>query len=135
MKRLTIMAVLTALSLAAVAAGVGAAGTPRTQTIASVTATDFRVSVIANRTSGGVAPTASATVTSWERSSGHWRRSGTHALAGAYFWKTLTGARALCDLRLVSAARSTRPHVVVQLLVTPSLGCGKAQEFALSTVR
>jgi len=136
----TITLVLAALSLTvAVAGGRAAATAPRTlagstATIASATTTDFRVAVVAHRSSGGAAPSAAATLTSWERRGDHWRRIGTHALAGTYFWKTLTAARALCDLRVVTA-RSTRPHVVVQLLVTPSLGCGQAQAFGLSTVR
>lgn len=141
MRGSTITLVLAALLLTvAVAGGRAAATAPRTlargtATIASATTTDFRVAVVAHRSSGGAAPSAAATLTSWERRGDHWQRSGTRALAGTYFWKTLTGARALCDLRIVTAARSTRPHVVVQLLVTPSLGCGKAQAFELSTVR
>jgi len=136
LRRLTITLVLGALSLTVAVTGGGAAATtPRTATIASLTAADFRVSVVAQRTSGGAAPSASATLTSWARRGGDWQRSGTFALAGTYFWKTLTAPRALCNLQLVTAARSTRPHVVVQLLVSPSLGCGTAQTFVLAMNR
>jgi hypothetical protein len=91
-------------------------------TIATATSPDFRAELVANRASGEPAPTATVMLTTFRRARGTWHTLETGRLAGTFFWKTVSGPRALCQFELASA---NRPHVTVQLLLTPSLGCGK----------
>jgi hypothetical protein len=114
--------------LALVTARADAAG--EVKTIATTTTSDFRVVVsAANRGGGGGAPVATVTVRTFERSGGAWRRTNETRLAGPYFWKTVTGPLAVCKLEL----RTTRtPRAFVQLLRSPSLGCGPVTVHALS---
>jgi hypothetical protein len=131
--KLILLATLVALALAGAAGGETAAS----KQIASATTTDFRVAVVAQRTGAGSAPTARVTLTTYERAGGRWQKSGTHRVGGSpsWFWNTVTGPRALCRFELVTRRGSSPPHVVVQLLVSPSLGCAKAQTYRLSTSR
>jgi hypothetical protein len=124
-----------ALSGAHGAAAAGQAVTG-TRTIASVTTVDYRAVVVAGKLSGGAAPTARVTVAGYLRDSGHWRRVETRRLAGPFFWKTITAPHAICRLEVSTRrAQSTmRPVVIVQLLLSPSLGCGRAQRVALPRV-
>jgi hypothetical protein len=105
------------------------------KTIASASTSDVRVVVSAtNLGGGGGAPAARVRVTTFERASGARRRTGRRPLAGAYFWKTITGPRAVCrlEIRTTAARPGFRPHAVVQLLRSPSLGCGPGTEYRLS---
>jgi hypothetical protein len=127
-KRRRFLPVALALT-AALAAGATAAAksTQQTKTIASASTGDFRVVVSAtNLGGGGGAPTAAVTVRTFERESDRWRRKSERRLAGAYFWKTITGPLAVCrlELRTTAAKPAFRPHATVQLLRSPSLGCG-----------
>jgi hypothetical protein len=94
---------------------------------------DVRTVVTATKTSGGAAPTAAVRATSFERRGGRWVRAGVHALPGIYFWKTVTGPRAVCrlEIRTEGPGARFRPRAVVQLLASPSLGCGGASTYAL----
>jgi hypothetical protein len=119
-----------ALSAAlAVGAAASARSMPQTRTIASASTGDFRVVVRAtNLGGGGGAPAAAVTVRTLERTGGDWRRTGERRLAGTYFWKTITGPLAVCrlELRTTAAKPGFRPQAIVQLLRSPSLGCGPA---------
>lgn len=122
------VAVTFVLVVALVAAALATAQAPRTgKTIASTTTSDFRVVVNAtNLGGGGGAPAAAVTVRTFERAGGDWRRTSERRLAGPYFWKTLTGPHAVCrlEIRTTAAKAGFRPHATVQLLRSPSLGCG-----------
>ena len=103
--------------------------------IATVTARDFKASLAATKhAGGGGAPTAAVTLSTFERVHGSWRRTGKRQLRGTYFWNTVTGPRALCTFEIHTAAtrRASRPSVVVQLLVTPALGCGPVLHYPLA---
>jgi hypothetical protein len=101
--------------------------------IATLTTSDFRVVVRAKKAGNGGAPTAVVEVTTSQRVGGRWRATGTHRLKGPYFWNTVTGARALCRLEVRTAASA--PRAVVQLLLTPSIGCGPATSYPLVGAR
>jgi hypothetical protein len=126
--------VLTAvLVTAAVATGGSSArsdATTANRTIASTTTSDFRVLVRAERLGGGPAPAATATLETFRRAGGDWQKTGAHELRGPYFWKTLTAPRAVCrlEIRTTGAAARFRPRALVQLLQSPSLGCGPVSE-------
>jgi len=96
------------------------------RTVASTTTRDFRVVVEAVRSGEGAASEATLTLTTFGRHRGAWQRTGTHRLGGTYFWKTVTGPRAVCrlEIRTTGAQTKFRPRAVVQLLQSPSLGCG-----------
>jgi hypothetical protein len=113
-------------------AGASPQAATASKTIASVASVDLRAKLVATRTGGGAAPTARVTVQADELVTGRWRRLATRRLAGTYFWNTVTGPAALCHLDLVTAGLGhAKPHLAVQLLVTPSLGCGKEQTVTL----
>lgn len=130
--------VLTAVLVsAAVATGGSSAGgetASASRTIASTTTNDFRVVVTAEKLGSSDAPAATATLATYRRAGGGWRRTGSHELDGPYFWKTLTAPRAVCrlEIRTTGAAARFRPRTRVQLLQTPSLGCGPVSEIRLS---
>ena len=69
----------------------------------------------------------------YRRAGGRWQRTGSHELRGPYFWKTLTAPRAVCrlEIRTTGAAARFRPRALVQLLQTPSLGCGPPSQKTL----
>ena len=124
------VSLVVALALGVVAqAGARGEASTNTKTIASTTTSDFRVVVTAQRRGGGSAPTAALTATTFARTDNAWRRTGRRALGVSYFWKTVTGPRAVCrlEIRTAGASAAFRPHVVVQMLVTPSLGCGPVE--------
>ena len=111
-----------------------AASAPGVRTIASASTSDFRVVLTAARRGGGSAPTATITLTTSRRLGGGWQRTGVHRLRGTYFWNTVTGPRAVCRLEVRTTGSSARfqPQVLVQLLLSPSLGCGPAAEYDLT---
>jgi hypothetical protein len=105
------------------------------RTIASSTTRDHRVVVrAANLGGGGGAPAAEVTVRTFRQSRGAWQRTAERRLAGTYFWKTITGPLAVCrlEIRTAAARPGFRPHAVVQLLRSPSLGCGPATKHLLT---
>jgi hypothetical protein len=99
----------------------------RTASVALLTTHDVRVAVVARRLSGGSAPTADVRVAVARRVGGSWRETSETRLREPYFWHTVTGPRAVCRLEIVAAdgRASQRPHVAVQVLQSPSLGCGR----------
>ena len=107
----------------------GAQASATAKTIASTTTSDFRVVVTAKRRGGGAMPSAALTATTFARAQSGWRRAGTHDLGDSYFWKTVTGPRVLCrlDLRTAGPGTAFKPRAIVQMLVTPSIGCGPVE--------
>jgi len=103
--------------------------TGATATIATATSSDFRAELVAQRISGGSAPTAAVTLKTFRRAGGTWDVLDSKRLVGTFFWNTVRGPRALCRFELASA---NRPRVTVQLLRTPSLGCGTPTTVMLS---
>jgi len=114
--------------------GSAAANTAIATTIASATSLDYRVDVTARKTSGGNAPTAEIIVTSYVRSNGHWQPAGSSHLPGIYFWKTVREPHSLCKLEIETTRTPVagRPRAIVQVLVSPSIGCGRTQAILLS---
>jgi hypothetical protein len=131
---LLIPVALAAIALAAVVcAGAGASSKAATKTIGAVIAVDVRATLVATRTGTGSAPAATVTVELDRRTGSGWQRAVTRRLAGTYFWNSVTGPAAICRLDLATAGRGrTAPHLDVQLLVTPSIGCGKTQSVTLT---
>jgi hypothetical protein len=102
------------------------------KTIATVASVDYRAELVARKTGTGAAPTASVTAVTYRRNGTGWTRTGSRPLAGTFFWNTVAGPHALCRLDLATAGgAAARPHLVVQLLQSPSLGCAKAQTVSL----
>lgn len=124
------LAALLSITLALVP---GATAAPTHTTVASATiattsSADFRAELVATRTGSGRAPTATVTLTTFQRASSAWHELASRRIAGSFFWKTVTGSRAICRFELASAVR---PHVTAQLLLTPAVGCGKTTTIAL----
>jgi hypothetical protein len=132
-----VMLVAVAALVAAALATASREQTPTsTRTIASTTTSDFRVVVLArNLGGGGGAPAADVTVRTFQRAAGDWRRTGERRLAGTYFWKTITGPLAICrlEIRTTAARAGFRPVARVQLLRSPSLGCGPVSTHRLTS--
>lgn len=103
--------------------------------IANVTTVDYRAVVTARRRSSESAPRAVVTVSTYVREAGRWVRARVHHLSQTYFWNTVTGPRAVCRLEITTAAggRGRAPRLVVQLLLSPSLGCGRTYALALAS--
>ena len=99
---------------------------PRVASVATLTTKDFRVAVVARRLNGGATPTADVRVAVARRVGGAWREWAEKRLDETYFWHTVIGPRSVCRLEIATPARpiSARLHVTVQLLQSPSLGCG-----------
>jgi hypothetical protein len=106
-----------------------------TATVALVTTSDFRVAVAARRLTAGSAPTAEVRVGLARRFGASWREFGERRLDETYFWRTLSGPRAICRLAIATAGRrpAVRPYVTLQLLLSPSLGCGRTHRIPLAT--
>jgi hypothetical protein len=108
---------------------VGAAGAAADTTIATATSGQVRVTLVAHELAGAP-PTARVTVTTYRRAQGRWLRVANSRLRGTYFGRVVRAPHALCRLQLATAG-AAHPHVTVQLLVTPSIGCGQRQVLAL----
>jgi hypothetical protein len=108
-------------------------GTAASKTIGTASTSDFRVVLTATKLGGSTAPEARVTVTTSRKTGAGWRRTGTARLAGTYFWKTVTGPQAVCRLELRTTGGATSsPRAVVEVLQTPSLGCGPQAAFSLT---
>jgi hypothetical protein len=127
LNRLALVVALLATAFAAASAAL-AAPTLATKTIATASSSDFRADLVARRSGAGAAPTATVMLRTYRHAAGGWQRLSSRKVGGTYFWKTVTGPRALCRFELASAAKA---HVTVQLLVSPSLGCGNANTVTL----
>jgi hypothetical protein len=103
------------------------------RTIGTASTNDFRVVLTATKLGGGSAPAARVTVTTSRKVGSGWHRTGVSRLAGTYFWKTLTAPRAVCRLELrTTGGVTSSPRAVVQLLQTPSVGCGPQAAYSLT---
>src|SRR5262245_50052934 len=120
-----------ALALAAILLTIASAATGATtaRTIATTSSSDFRADLVAQRSSGGKAPAANLTVVTYERGQGVWNRLGSPRGTGTCFWKTVTGPRAICKLELATVGHA---RVIVQMLVTPAIGCGRTSTVPLT---
>ena len=67
------------------------------------------------------------------RVGGSWREFGEQRLRETYFWHTLSRPRAVCRLEINTAVprSASGPQVTVQLLLSPSLGCGRTYRIPL----
>jgi len=104
-------------------------------TIASATTSDFRLVLVATKRGGSAIPEATVTLRTFEQLDGRWQKTGVHPLRGTYFWKTVTGPRAVCrlEIRTGGARPQFSPRAVVQLLLSPSLGCDSASSYRLAS--
>jgi hypothetical protein len=128
-----VLAGVAVISTAVATASASSKDAPRTMTVAVISSVEYRASVTA-RKSSAEPPTARVTVEIETRSGGSRTRSAVHALRGVYFWNTLRGPHSLCQLEIETAGGvAHRPVLLVRLLVSPALGCGRAQSFPLST--
>jgi hypothetical protein len=134
-----LFAIVAALTLEASADGTNSTPVDVSATdaklVASAETRDVRVDVTAEKVGDvGGAPTAVVRVGIRTRVNGTRWSENSHRLKGPYFWHTVTGPRSLCrlDIRQTAARPRFRPHVVVQLLRSPSLGCGPAHRFRLA---
>jgi hypothetical protein len=122
---------LVVLSMLAVAVALPVQAAPRPATIGSVATVDFRVVLTARRTSAGDAPTAAVAATTYRLGRDSWERTGSRTIPGTYFWNVVSRRNAVCGLSITTAG-AAGPHATVRLLVSPSIGCGRAYRFALS---
>jgi hypothetical protein len=132
----TLLLVQVAVAALVIAGGGSAAPdtAAKATTIASANSLGYRIEITARKTSGGNAPTAEIIVTSYLRSNGHWRLACNTHLPGIYFWKTVRAPHSLCRLE-IGTARTTvagRPRAIVQVLVSPSIGCGRTETISPS---
>jgi hypothetical protein len=106
----------------------------RFATVGVVTTQDFRVAVVAQRLTGSP-PTAEVRVGYARRVGARWRELGEKRLEETYFWRTVTGPRAVRRLEIETAGPGgrSRPYVTVRLLLSPSLGCGDTYRIPLTS--
>ena len=122
-------------SSAAASRGEVQASAQRRGTVGLITTVDFRVAVVAERLSGESPPTAEVSVGFARRVGGRWRELGEKRLDETYFWRTVTGQRAVCRLEIETAGPGgrARPYVTVRILQSPSLGCGPTYRIPLAS--
>jgi hypothetical protein len=108
---------------------------PRTATVDVMTTREFRVAVVATRLSGASPPTAEVRVGLARRVGSRWQEFDEQRLRERYFWNTVSRPHALCRLEIttVGARHTPGSRVSVQLLLSPSVGCGRMYRFALPT--
>jgi hypothetical protein len=131
----SLLALTGAQSTAMGSGGSAAQSDARTATVAVVTTQEFRVAVVATRLSNGSAPTAEVRVGFARRVRGSWREFDERRLGERYFWNTVSRPHAICRLQIatVGMRRSPGSHVTVQMLLSPSVGCGRIYRFPLPT--
>lgn len=70
------------------------------------------------------------------RSGGSWVPAHARMLPGVYFWNTASGPHSVCQLEIETAGGALdRPQLLVQLLVSPAAGCGRARAIPLGYSR
>jgi hypothetical protein len=127
------LAGLAVIATAAATASASSNNPSRTMTVAAISTVEYRASVVAHKTSAEP-PTARVTVEIETRAAGSWTPPAVHALRGVYFWNTLRSPHSLCQLAIETAGGVThRPVLLVQLVASPALGCGRDQSFPLAT--
>ena len=123
----TLAAIVAALALTSL--GIAAPRVaPLPTTIATLSSLDYRAVLTAQRESGGAAPTAAVRLVIYSRVHGGWHRAGVHRLSGTFFWKTVTAPHGICEIHLRTTGT---PRLAVQLLESPSVGCGRTQTFGM----
>jgi hypothetical protein len=122
----------TVLAPAAASRNDASASAQRFASVGVITTADYRVAVVAQRMSGSP-PTAEVRVGYARRVGARWRELGERRLDETYFWRTVTGPRAVCRLEIETAGPGARirPYVTVRLLQSPSLGCGDTYRIPL----
>lgn len=113
----------------------GTASSKRVVTVGSITTGEARVVVRATKSGAGAAPVAIVTATTYARTGAGagWRTTNVRRLPGPFFWNVVSGPRAVCRLEVATAGAAPRfrPRAIVQLLVTPSIGCGRTTTLRL----
>jgi hypothetical protein len=106
----------------------------RIATVALVTTREFRVAVVATRLSGATPPTAEVRVGLARRVGRTWREFGERRLGETYFWNTVSRPHAVCRVVIETAGtrRASGSRVTVQLLLSPSVGCGHTYRIPLA---
>jgi hypothetical protein len=107
----------------------------RTATVAVVTTQEVRVAVVATRVSGASPAIAEVRVGFARRVGASWREFDEQRLRESYFWNTVSRPHSVCRLQIatVGTRRSPRSQLTVQLLLSPSVGCGRIHRFRLPT--
>jgi hypothetical protein len=121
------------LAAAALAAAI-AASAAAARTIATAATTEYRVVLTASKGKpAGGAPSATVRIRLYERAGTGWRQFANRRVPGTYFWNTVTAGHAVCrlEMRTAGEAPGFRSVAVVQLLVTPAIGCARARSFPL----
>lgn len=133
LRKLLLVATLAVAALATAAVVSASRQAVAKTTVATVSTSDIRAVVLAAKSGSGKGPTVAVSVSTYERTGGTWRHVADGRLAGSFFWDTVTGPHAVCRLELAGAgsAKASQAHVTVRLLVSPSIGCGRAQTFAI----
>jgi hypothetical protein len=128
----TLIVLATVLGPAAASRNDANASAQRFASVGVITTADYRVAVVAQRMSGSP-PTAEVRVGYARRVGARWRELGERRLDETYFWRTVTGPRAMCRLEIETAGPGgrARPYVTVRLLLSPSLGCGNTYRIPL----
>jgi hypothetical protein len=101
----------------------------QSRTVATISSADYRVVLLASKTSAGASPTARVSVNAYVHQGKGWSPIRTTKLPETYFWKVITAAHAVCQLQFATAAK---PSLAVSLLVTPSIGCGRSERVPLT---
>jgi hypothetical protein len=108
------------------------AGAKRAAALATLATSDFRVTVVARQLSGATPPTAEVRAAVAVRVGGGWRQLHELRLRETYFWSTVSGPRAICRLDISTGAPpGNHPHVTIQVLQSPAIGCGPAHRIPL----
>jgi hypothetical protein len=108
---------------------------PQTATVAILTTPEFRVAIVARRLMGASPATAEVRLGFARRVGSSWREFDERRLGERYFWNTVSRPHAICRLEIstVGTRRSPGARVTVQLLLSPSVGCGRTYRFPLPT--
>ena len=123
-----LVALAAVLASLAVAGVTGAAEPVKPATVASSTASDFRVVVTATKGPGGAAPSATVNVAAFRKVDGKWTALG-HRTVGrpnGFFWKVLTGPRSISEF---SISANTPERTSLRLLLSPALGWSRVYHF------
>jgi hypothetical protein len=129
----TLIVLAIALAPATASRNDASASAQRFASVGVITTADYRVAVVAQRMSGSP-PTAEVRVGYARRVGARWRELGERRLDETYFWRTVTGPRAVCRLEIETSGPGgrARPSVTVRLLLSPSLGCGDTYRIPLT---
>jgi hypothetical protein len=136
---LAVPAVAAALAIAHPAAGQPSVPQGRTlaasvpeRVIASSTAHDFRINLVAKQTSGDGAPSATVWAIAYDFSHGTWHKLDQIRLSDGFFWDTVTGQHAIRDFTITN---NDPRGGSVRLLETPALGWSHTFYFHLHNGR